>query len=130
MIDSVGSSDTDIVGEPKTDIVGEHQQDIGIDIDRLGRSHRQRSYSSTPTEPESSHGGEVHRWNDSKDFIHDRQGGTVTIKHIVKRTKSTDREEPELFREQWNSASRQVQSADVHLMLVPLQELWHTNPVR
>eukprot|EP01018_Ginkgo_biloba_P035812 Gb_01044 [translate_table: standard] len=57
MIDSVGSPDTDIVGEPKTDIVGDHRQDIYVDTDRLGRSHRQRSYSPTPTEPKSSHGG-------------------------------------------------------------------------
>ena len=106
MIDSVGSPDTDIVGEPKTDIVGDHRQDIGIDTDSLGRSHRQRSYSPTPTEPKAATG--VRQWNDSKDFIHDRQGGTVTIKHTVERAEPTDREESEIPMEQWNGAPRSV----------------------
>lgn len=129
MIDSVGSPDTDIVGEPKTDIVGDHRQDIGIVTDRhrwrsptdskevtdrLGRSHRQTRKGSpiekllTDTDGAEKQSREFVGRMTQKDFIHDRQGGTVTIKHTVGRAEPTDREEPEIPMEPWNGAPRQV----------------------
>lgn len=81
---------TDTIENPMTDIVesAQYRHHRWSPTD-FGRSHRRRNQSPTPTESHKSLSV-----GNSTDFVDDRQGRAVVVKHTIWRKGKTNRKEP------------------------------------